>query len=227
MKPSLSVLAAAALVFSPAVGLSPAAAQAVAASPPSRGVVQTVNSTALPRITVRIDPALHYIGRGQGVAMQETARYERFLFGEVKDGKLLRAAIVHFEEMIPGKDGGAFNYPRFRMATVGGEEYLHQIWPMQENDVLDGEDLRTLLSDRGIKAGGAWLVGRYARAVDAAKQHEILIFYMESEEALGSSVEALVPLWTKPLGPGIAGPKAQELERGFIARQQAAVSIMP
>lgn len=50
---------------------------------------------------------------------------------------------------------------------------------------------------------------------------------MESEEALGSSVEALVPLWTKLLGPGIAGPKAQELERGFITRQQAAVSIVP
>lgn len=159
MKPSHLVLAASGLFFSPALALSPAAAQGAVAPSPSRGVVQTVTSTALPRLTVRVDPSLHYIGRGEGVAMQETARYERFLFGEVKHGKLLRAAIVHFEEMIPGKDGGAFNYPRFRMATVGGEEYLHQIWPMPTNDVLNGEDLRALLTAGGHQ-GRRCMAGR-------------------------------------------------------------------
>lgn len=218
MKPALSVLAVAGLVLSPV-------AQAVAETPPSRAVVQTVTSSALPRLTVSVDPSLPYIGRGEGIAMEETARYERFLFGEVKDGKLVRAAIVHFEEMIPGKNGGAFNYPRFRMASLGGEEYLHQIWPMPTNEVLDGEDLRALLSARGIKVEGPWLVGRYARGVGADKQHEILIFYMESEAALGSPVEPLIPLWTTPMGQGIAGPKAKAVESGFIERQKKAVTI--
>ncbi|MEO8177134.1 MAG: hypothetical protein ABI626_10810 [Sphingomicrobium sp.] len=209
MKPSHLVLAASGLFFSPALALSPAAAQGAVAPSPSRGVVQTVTSTALPRLTVRVDPSLHYIGRGEGVAMQETARYERFLFGEVKHGKLLRAAIVHFEEMIPGKDGGAFNYPRFRMATVGGEEYLHQIWPMPTNDVLNGEDLRALLTAGGIKAEGAWLVGRYARAVDAANQHEILIFLHGVGRGPGQ------------LG-GSIGPSLDEAARAGDRRSQSA-----
>lgn len=199
----------------------PAAVGDESSAAPQRSVAQTVRSSALPRITVEIDPSFVYLGRGAARAMEDSAEFERFVFGEVREGRLVRAAIVHFERFLPGREG-AFNYPSFRMVRLGGEEYLHQIFPIADGDFWQRPDLAALLSTRGITAGNSWLMGRYVRAVGPDRRHEVIVSYLEAEDLVGRNMAELEPLMPPN---NVAHPAAQDLERAFIERQNRAVRI--
>ena len=197
------------LLFS--LGLLPAAASA------QRSVAWSVDSESLPCIRVLVDPGLEYLGRAEGAVMDGRARAERFLFGTVEDGRLTRAAIAHFEGMV---GDGTFDYPRFRMDTIAGDEYLHQVWPIPEFALFASAPLDSVLAARGIRADADWLVNRWARVVDAERQHEILLFYLEPAATLGVSVAALREDWQPQ---GIAGASHAALEAAFIGRARRAI----
>ncbi len=109
---------------------------------------------------------------------------------EVSNGKLGRTVVVHFEHFLPTNDL-TFNYPTFRMARLGQHQYLHQTWPMGDFEMFGLEPVKTMLAARGIEAERGWLVNRYARVVDEARKHEILLFYLEPASSSPVAIETL------------------------------------
>lgn len=218
MKAMHLVLAAA--IILPALNAAAQPQSPVPAIP--RTVTQTVTSTSLPALKVEVSPTLSYLGEGTAIAMRGTAEYNRFVFGESKDGRLVRAVIVHFERILPNKSV-TFDYPRTKMIQLGGEEYLHQTFPATKQEFWDAPDMVSLLKPHGLEVGDLWVMGRYVRVVDPAKKHEVLIFYLESEELLGKSFPELAKRWQ----PGaVAEPGWVQLEQELFKRQQAAVRIV-
>ncbi len=180
-----------------------------------------VASDADPCVRVHLDPAFTFLGRVEGAVMNGTGHAERFVFGDVVQGELRRAAIVHFEHFLPD-NARTFEYPRFRMDTLAGVEYLHQIWPQPQNQIFATAPLDSLLKAHGILAQPDWLLNRWARVVSADRKHELLLFYLESGATLGADISKLAAQWQPQ---GIAQPMYQQLEAEFIKRARAAVHV--
>ncbi len=178
-----------------------------------------MTSTDLPKIAVRVDEALAFVGRVEGSAMDGRARTEQFFFAETREGSVRRMVVVHFEGAVPGADL-RFRYPRLRMETLGGEEYLHQSFPEEDWDLFTSPPVAALFASRKIALSRRWLVDRYVRAVDPDLRHEVILFYLEPAGALPAPVEDL----------GLAG-KARALwepiDRDLARRARQAFEILP
>ena len=202
-----------------AVVVAAGAALAISAAPlaAQRRVVQAVESDSLPRIRVEVDPAFGYLGRVDlDVAGAATA--EQHLFAEVTAGVLGRMVIVHFERWNPGS-ANSFEYPRLRMDTLGGEEYLHQLWPLPAFDLFKRPELVAFLTAKGLRAGDDWLMSRWVRAVDPAKKHEIILFYLEPGDASPVPVRDLVR-------DGAQRARWTDIEKELDARSRRAFRVV-
>jgi hypothetical protein len=136
------------------------------------------------------------------------AEFEQHIFSDARDGQLGRTFIAHFERVLPGNDF-AFDYPRLTMVQLGRHEYLHQSWPTDDWELFQSADMRRLLASRSLTAPARWLVNRYVRAVDRARQSELILFYLEPAGELPASVADLQlggggrDLW-EPIGRELA-----------------------
>lgn len=158
-------------------------------SQPQRTVEQRVHSAANPALTVRVDPSLPYLGRVE-LDVRGVAVAEQFYFAKIAGGKLGPTVVVHFEHFLPDNDR-TFGYPTFRMTTLGSHEYLHQQWPAAEFEMFGLEPVKQMLASRGVTAEASWLINRYARVVDEAGKHELLLFYLEPGSASPVPIETL------------------------------------
>lgn len=181
-----------------------------------RRVEQTIRSDTLPRVSVTVDPSLGYLGRLE-LDVGGRARAEQHLFGEIVEGRLGRALIVHFEHFLPGNDH-TFDYPRLRMARLGGHEFLHQTWPLPDWDLFRLPEMVRFLAQRGIEAETDWIVSRYVRVVSEDRKHEFIIFYLEPGRGLPMPVADL-------RADGRARARWPEIERGLIDRAEAAFEV--
>lgn len=182
-----------------------------------RRVEQTIRSDTLPRVSVTVDPTLGYLGR-LDLDVGGRARAEQHLFGEIIEGRLGRALIVHFEHFLPANDH-TFDYPRLRMTRLGTHEYLHQTWPLPDWDLFRLPEMRRFLEQRGIAAGTDWIVSRYVRVVSDDRKHEFIIFYLEPGRGLPMPVADLRP-------EGRARDQWPGIERGLIERAEAAFEVV-
>jgi hypothetical protein len=188
-------------------------------APPHRQVEQLVTSTDLPKIAVRVDEALAFVGRVDGTAMDGRARTEQFFFAEAREGRVRRMVVVHFEGAIPGADLH-FRYPRLRMETLGGDEYLHQSFPVEDWDLFASPKVAGLFASRKIELPSRWLVDRYVRAVDPDLRHELILFYLEPAGDLPAPVEDL----------GLAGKSRslwELIDRELALRARTAFEVVP
>lgn len=198
----------------------PIAPAGASAQESARTVSWSVDSPARPCVRALVAGDLDFIGRVEGAVMNGRARAERFLFGEVVDGSLRRAVIVHFEGMVDAS--GTFDYPRFRMDTLAGAEYLHQVWPIPAFDLFTTEPFASLLLAHDIDVEADWLVNRWARVVDAERRNEILLFYLEPSSAFTVPIATMREDWQPQ---GIAGSSHGALEAAFIERARAALRL--
>lgn len=181
-----------------------------------RRVEQTVHSDTLPRVSVSVDPSLGYLGRLE-FDVGGRARAEQHLFGEIVEGKLGRALIVHFEHFFPD-NGHSFEYPRLRMTRLGRHEFLHQTWPLPDWDLFHLPEMVAFLERRGLQAGTDWIVSRYVRVVSDDRKHEFIIFYLEPGSSLSVPVADLRP-------GGRARAEWAAIERGLIERAATAFRV--
>ncbi|MGE5925827.1 MAG: hypothetical protein ACM357_00620 [Gemmatimonadota bacterium] len=181
-----------------------------------RRIEQTILSDTLPRVSVSVDPALGYLGRID-LDVGGRAMAEQHLFGELRDGRLARAVIVHFEHFLPG-NAHTFEYPRLRMARLGRHEFLHQTWPLPDWELFRLPEMVRFLSSRGVTAGTDWIVSRYVRVVSDDRKHEFIIFYMEAGASLPMPVADLRP-------GGRARGEWPAIEADLIQRAAAAVDV--
>ena len=198
------------------------AIRAQAPPPPDRRVEQTVRSAALPRVAVRVDPALPYLGRVE-FDVNGRARVEQFLFAEITDGTLGRTLVVHFEHFLPSNDF-TFEYPALRMVTIGKHDYLHQTWAMEGLGLLQRPAVSELLTTRGVRVEADWFLNRFARVVDAAKKHELLIFYLEPARSAPVPFATLAAA-AHPSGVPQDGGAWTDVARGVADRALRAFSV--
>jgi hypothetical protein len=134
-----------------------------------------------PKMTVRVSPELHYLGH-LSFKVEDTAEAEEYVFADVRNGRLQRAFIAHFEHFL-SDNNRQFNYPRLNMATLDGHEYLHQTWALADFALFHVPKIKSFLSSRNINSEPNWLVDRYVRVVDETRKGEVIFFYLESGAA--------------------------------------------
>lgn len=158
-----------------------------------RVVRQTLISESLPKLKIKVDSSLKYLGRVEMDAMNGIAKVEQFFFGKVKQGKLGKMLIVHFEHALPTNDF-KFGYPRLRMVTLGSHEFLNQTWAIKDYALLKREKVKEFLDKNGLQTEPDWLVNRYVRVVDENKKHELILFYMEPASSFSIPKDLIFPI---------------------------------
>ena len=181
-----------------------------------RRVEQVIHSDTLPRVSVTVNPALGYLGRLE-LDVGGRAKAEQHLFGELREGRLARAVIVHFEHFLPANTH-TFEYPRLRMTQLGRHEFLHQTWPIPDWGLFRRPEMASFLEQRGIEAEPDWIVSRYVRVVSDDRKHEFIIFYLEAGASLAVPVAELLP-------DGRARGEWAAIEHGLIERAAAAFEV--
>ena len=179
---------------------------------------QTVISESLPKVKVKIDPSFKYLGRVEMDAMQGKAKAEQFIFGEVKEGKLEKAVVVHFEHALPTNDF-TFGYPRLKMVKLGNYEFLNQTWAIKDYQLLKNKEVKALFDSKNLQTEADWLMTRYVRVVDEAKKHELILFYLEAASSVSIPVEDLME-------GGKSNDKWQQIAQNLIERSNQAFSIV-
>jgi hypothetical protein len=193
---------------------------ACAAGCASSGAVRRVDDNTVisrndPAARFVIDRSLDYIGHTEAVVMNGRATAEQFWFGDIREGQLTRAVVVHFEHW--NDDESVFDYPSFRLRRLGAHDYLHQSFPIP-NCTLISTDVRALLAARNATAAQGCLTTRFVRATDETQHAEIILFYVEPGAVTEQPPEGFAP-------GGIPAPGAAETPWGAIDARLTAEAL--
>ena len=149
-----------------------------------RDVVGNVlTSTYLPPIRIHVDPAFQYLGTLQFV-LYDVARVEVFVFVVADRQHVTRMVLIDFEGYLEDTPY-TYDYPPTTTVNLGGQEYLADAWLVtdellaQQRQDSDLVQIVTFIQHHGYTLPHAAMLQRFVRVVDAAKRHEVLIFYLE------------------------------------------------
>jgi hypothetical protein len=154
----------------------------------------SIVSDALPSIQITVDPSFEFVGILSFV-LKEIALVERVIFVDRQSSQVTRLFIVQFEGIMDGVDFN-YKYPTTNPITLGKYEYQHGVYMYSNSESVrespDAESDRTtqFLKDRGYSHEDGLAMSRFARIVDEARRHEIIIFYQETLDSMGLSLEA-------------------------------------
>ena len=159
-----------------------------------RVVDHTIISDTLPALEIKVDPAFEYVGILSFI-LKEIALVERVIFAEQQASKTTRLFIVQFEGIIDGVDF-TYKYPTTNPIRLGNHPYQHGIYmysnaeSVREAPGAESDRTTQFLRERGYVHYDGLAMSRFARIVDDAHRHEIIIFYQETLSSLGLSLEA-------------------------------------
>jgi hypothetical protein len=158
-----------------------------------RVVDHTIISDALPALEIKVDPTFEYVGILSFV-LKEIALVERVIFAERQASKTTRLFIVQFEGILEGVDF-TYKYPTTNPITLGNYSYQHGVYmysnaeSVREAPGAESDRTTQFLGERGYVHEDGLAMSRFARIVDDARRHEIIIFYQEILSSLGHSLE--------------------------------------
>ncbi len=141
-------------------------------------------STALPAITVRVDPSVAYVDRLQFI-LYEVAQVDLFLFVQVEEARVVRALTVQFEGYLPHVDA-TYAYPETATVVLGAHTYASDVTVidlprlLEQHPGSEAAQVADTLRRRGLAPAETVTMVRFARVVDAAGRHEVLITYLEA-----------------------------------------------
>lgn len=192
----------------PGVGVRSAGGQA-------RQVIgRVVISDTLPRVRVEVDSAFDYLGHVT-IPVGQTALAEQFIFADVRNGRIERAVVVHFEHFFPD-NVRRFGYPPGPTATLGEHTYLHQNWWLGP-DYMGKPSVDSLIRRRGLTTDSVYGSDRYVRVLPESDKHEFILFYLESGTLLGD---------VGRVAPSVAGDIPPEAAQGLAQRARRAFRVM-
>lgn len=153
----------------------------------------SVVSDALPSIEITVDPAFEFVGILSFV-LKEIALVERIIFAHRISSKTTRLFIVQFEGILDGVDF-TYKYQTTNPITLGKYEYQHGVYmysndeSVRESPGAESDRTTQFLHARGYIHDDGLAMSRFARIVDDAHRHEIIIFYQETLLSMGLSLE--------------------------------------
>ena len=173
----------------------------------------TIISDALPALKIKVDPVFEFAGILSFV-LKETVLVERFIFVDQQASETTRLFIVQFEGVLEGVDF-TYNYRTTNPKILGQHAYHHGVWiygnteSVRESPGAESDRTAQFLKDRGYTHEDGLAMSRFARIVDEAHRHEIIIFYQETLNSLGLSLEVYSQL---------SPEKQQAFERALTER---------
>ncbi|MFL6301182.1 MAG: hypothetical protein ACJ71N_11320 [Terriglobales bacterium] len=153
-------------------------------------------SRANPPITIKVDKRLRYVGKID-FPLKGIARVERFIFVEPDTGQHVRRMFVaQFEGFLPNNNE-IYRYKVKTPVVLGGTEYQHNT--LFYDDAATGSEepeaesakTRAFVTANGYALEKQLMMSRFARVVDEAKRHELILFYFENLSASGNDLATL------------------------------------
>ena len=144
----------------------------------------TLVSTALPNIRVRVNGAFKYVGK-IAFKIRDVAKGERFIFVEAKSDSAARLFIAQFENFLPD-NAKTYNYNFQNAMQLGGHRFKHNTFAFSNREAQtenpEGEAALTaaFLREKGIVYEDEWMMSRYVAVPDSARRHELILFYVEN-----------------------------------------------
>jgi hypothetical protein len=154
---------------------------------------QVLSSDNLPPLRIKFKKDFKFVG-SQSFVLYERAQVEQFFFVEADErGQIKRMYMAQFEGSLPNA-GATYNYPATQTVTLGKEIYVvnaevisNVSLALKQNPQSDVARAASFLESKGIRVGEEITFQRFVRVVDQAKQHEIILLYVEAGNALGST----------------------------------------
>ena len=154
----------------------------------------TVVSDALPALEIMVDPAFEFVGILSFI-LKEIALVERVIFANRQSSDTTRLFIVQFEGILDGVDF-TYKYQVTNPIQLGNHSYHHGVYiysndnSIRESPGAESNRTTQFLRTRGYIHDDGLAMSRFARIVDDAHRHEIIIFYQETLSSLGLSLES-------------------------------------
>jgi hypothetical protein len=196
------------------------------ASVPTRTVENNVlTSTNMPRIKLKIDPSLRFVGRLQFI-LYDLAEADVFVFAEAGDGGMVRRlVIVQFEGYL---DNNSYTYKYSSPTTVkvGSHEFLQDYYATDRARLTepvrpdsDAARVYSLLREKGYVEPARSVRVRLVRLLGEERRKELLIIYGESVDDRLEVAESL------PANDFIGEDHAQ-LKSELLARALQAIEVI-
>ena len=161
-------------------------------------VNHTIVSVAFPAVEIKVDPAFPFAG-ALGFELKEIAFVERFVFADWQASETRRLFIVQFEDVLPNVDF-TYKYGITDLVNLGRHAYSHSVWVYSNAESVradpgaESDQTTRFLQDHGYDVMEERAMSRFARIIDDACRHEIIIFYEENLNSLGLSLDAYAQL---------------------------------
>ena len=158
-----------------------------------RVIDHTIFSDALPALEIMVDPAFEFVGILSFI-LKEIALVERVIFADRQSTDTTRLFIVQFEGILDGVDF-TYKYQTTSPITLGKYDYQHGVYmysnaeSVRESPGAESDRTTQFLQDKGYIHEDGLAMSRFARIVDDAHRHEIIIFYQETLSSIGLSLE--------------------------------------
>lgn len=152
----------------------------------------TLISTALPEIRVRVNTAFKYLGKIT-FKIRDVAQGERYIFAETKGTAITRLFIAQFESFLPD-NALTYNYNFQNALMLSGHRFKHNTFAFSNREAQaenpQGEAALTaaFLREKGFTFEDEWMMSRYVNVPDAERRHELILFYIEAVSSTGKRV---------------------------------------
>ncbi|MEK7726757.1 MAG: hypothetical protein AAB354_00015, partial [candidate division KSB1 bacterium] len=167
----------------------------------------TLISTALPEIRVRVNRSFKYLGK-IAFKIRDVAQGERYIFAETKGAAITRIFIAQFEGFL-SDNALTYNYNFQNALALGEHRFKQNTFAFSNREAQaenpNGEAALTaaFLREKGFVLEDELMTSRYVTVPDSARRHELILFYIENVKSTGRRVqefyegEAETSLWKK------------------------------
>ena len=138
-----------------------------------------------PAVTIAVDKQIKYLGKID-FPLKNIVRVQRFIFVDADETRhIQRMFIAQFEGFLSGVDD-IYRYRIENPINLGGADYRHNIWfydvakAGKEEPEAEAARTRAFVESRGYHLDDQLMMSRFARPVDVAKRHELILFYWEN-----------------------------------------------
>lgn len=179
-----------------------------------------LRSSALPAMRLRVDSGFRFIADFE-FRIGDVAAGHRFVFADVREDTVVRLIVAQFESILPTSDE-QYRYSFDGMPRRAGMPFRENKFAFshaaaaRENPEDEAALTARLLAARGYHIADEVMTWRFLTVPDAARKHELILFYMEPLAPSGVQLSDLyagdeeTPLWRT-----LAGQLKARAERAF------------
>ena len=177
-------------------------------------------SNCRPALRLRPAAGFRYLG-AHPFRIGDVAGGERHVFADTDGSRVRRLLLLQFEGFLDGVDE-TYNYRITTPVTLGGETYNQNIYFFSSRRDLAPEGVATkaFLERHGLAWPDEQMMSRFVRVVDAARRHELIIFYDESVADAGHTLAEIAD-------DGGVRPAFAAVAESLTARSLRAFTILP